>query len=79
MSRITILVGQLVLRACAWINGKSTQSICDCGERRGCRLASYCNAARAERSAAARLEKCFWVVTTGSTMSLMLYLVFISR
>ena len=48
---------------------------CDCGPARPCPLKTYCMTAMLERTTAARLEKWFWKVIVGTTVSLALYAV----
>ena len=75
----TILIGRLILRACRLGSLKPEVPGCDCGPTRRCPLQTYCMAARMERTTGARLEKWFWRVIVGATVSLALYAMLISH
>lgn len=68
-----VLAGRLILRACRSGNLKPAHPGCDCGPARRCPFQTYCMAAKMELTTGARLEKWFWRVIVGTTLSLAFY------
>ena len=73
-----LLAGRLIQRVCRFGSLKPQAPECDCGPAKRCPLQTYCMAAKLERTTAARLERWFWGVVFGATISLALYVMLTS-